>query len=43
MSKAHAETRTDYVEPVIETLRDEDLLETIGPAQAYTGNVPFSF
>ncbi len=32
-----------YRAPEIETLRDGDLLEEIGPAQAYTGNFPFGF
>jgi hypothetical protein len=33
----------EYRTPEIETLRDEDLLEGIGPAQAYTGSFPFGF
>lgn len=32
-----------YVEPSVETLSDRDILEEIGPAQAYTGTFPFSF
>jgi hypothetical protein len=32
-----------YQVPVIDSLRDEDLAENVGPAQAYTGSFPFSF
>ena len=32
-----------YVAPRIETLSDQDILEELGPAQAYTGTVPFQF
>ena len=32
-----------YVTPRIDSLRESDLLEQIGPAQAYTGNFPFGF
>lgn len=35
--------RTEYVRPTVETLSDQDILEEIGPAQAYTGTFPFSF
>lgn len=33
----------EYRTPEIETIRESDLLEAIGPAQAYTGNFPFGF
>jgi len=32
-----------YVAPRVETLSDQDILEELGPAQAYTGTVPFQF
>lgn len=32
-----------YVTPSITTLSEEEILEEIGPARAYTGTVPFSF
>lgn len=32
-----------YVTPAIETLSDQDILEEVGPAQAYTGALPFQF
>ncbi len=32
-----------YVKPCVETLSDQDILEEIGPAQAYSGALPFSF
>lgn len=32
-----------YVPPTISSLREEDVLEQVGPAQAYAGNLPFAF
>ena len=32
-----------YTSPTISSLREEEVLEQVGPAQAYTGNVPFGF
>ena len=32
-----------YVTPSIVTLSEEQILEEIGPARAYTGAMPFSF
>ena len=32
-----------YVKPTIETMSDRDILEELGPAQAYTGTLPFQF
>ena len=32
-----------YVKPEIETLTDRDILEELGPAQAYTQSFPFDF
>lgn len=36
-------TSPAYAVPEIQTLREEELLEMIGPAQAYSGNFPFGF
>lgn len=33
----------EYEAPTVESIRDEDLAENVGPAQAYTGTFPFSF
>jgi hypothetical protein len=35
--------RPDYAPPSIMTLREDEILDQVGPAQAYTGNVPFGF
>lgn len=32
--------RLTYVPPTIETISESELIETIGPAQAYTGQIP---
>ena len=32
-----------YVKPSFETLSEQEILEHLGPAQAYTGNLPFTF
>ena len=32
-----------YVTPSITTLSEEQILEEIGPARAYTGTMPFNF
>jgi len=37
------EAPVPYVKPSVETLSDQDILEEIGPAQAYSGALPFSF
>ncbi len=37
------QTRISYVAPAITTLSEEQILEELGPAKAYTGNLPFSF
>lgn len=34
---------TAYVTPTITTLSEEQILEEIGPARAYTGTMPFNF
>jgi len=43
MKNNQVEVKVPYVRPTIETLSDRDILEEIGPAQAYTGALPFSF
>lgn len=35
--------RVPYVTPSITTLSEEQILEEIGPARAYTGALPFNF
>ena len=37
------EDQPRYTAPTITSLREEDVLEQVGPAQAYAGNVPFGF
>lgn len=37
------EVRVPYVTPSITTLSEEQILEEIGPARAYTGTLPFNF
>lgn len=37
------EERVPYVTPSITTLSEEQILEEIGPARAYTGTLPFNF
>lgn len=32
-----------YVAPTITTLTEDEVLDEVGPAQAYTGNIPFGF
>lgn len=32
-----------YVQPAVETYGEDQILNEVGPAQAYTGNVPFGF
>jgi hypothetical protein len=43
MNKMEFDGPVPYVKPAIETLSDRDILEQLGPAQAYTGSLPFSF
>lgn len=43
MNNIENEGMVPYVKPAIETLSDREILEEIGPAQAYTGALPFSF
>ena len=43
MNNKQFEAPVAYVTPTIETLTDRDILEELGPAQAYTGTVPFQF
>jgi len=38
-----ADTRPEYAAPSISSLRESEVLEAVGPAQAYTGTLPFGF
>lgn len=38
-----ADNRPEYAPPSISTLRESEVLEEVGPAQAYTGTLPFGF
>ena len=38
-----ATEKPEYVAPTITTLTENDVLGEVGPAQAYTGNIPFAF
>jgi len=39
----HEDNRPEYAPPSISTLRESEVLEEVGPAQAYTGTLPFGF
>lgn len=39
----HETKHPEYLAPEVESLKEEDLLEQLGPAQAYSGNFPFGF
>jgi len=41
--KATSEVRPGYVAPTVTTLTEDQVFDEVGPAQAYTGNVPFGF
>lgn len=43
MKTIEMEPQVPYVKPAVETLSDQDILEEIGPAQAYSGAFPFNF
>ena len=43
MMVSESEEPLSYVAPEIKTMTEEELLERMGPAQAYTGTVPFGF
>jgi len=43
MKKTEFDARVPYVKPAVETLSDRQILEEIGPAQAYSGSFPFNF
>jgi hypothetical protein len=32
-----------YIEPSVKSVSEQELLESAGPAQAYSGNFPFGF
>jgi hypothetical protein len=38
-----ADMRPEYAPPMITTLREDEVLAEVGPAQAYTGTLPFGF
>lgn len=37
------EASVAYITPAVTTLSEEQILEEIGPAHAYTGALPFNF
>jgi len=43
MTRIDRTEKPEYTAPSIETLKESELMEEIGPAQAYTGNFPFGF
>lgn len=43
MKIVELDARMPYVKPAVETLSDREILEEIGPAQAYSGSFPFNF
>ncbi|HEY3176048.1 MAG TPA: hypothetical protein VGK94_09870 [Candidatus Polarisedimenticolia bacterium] len=43
MKKSEIDALVPYVKPMVETLSDREILEEIGPAQAYSGAFPFNF
>ena len=43
MKKTEFDAPVPYVKPAVETLSDREILEEIGPAQAYSGSFPFNF
>ncbi len=43
MKNSEIDALAPYVKPMVETLSDREILEEIGPAQAYSGAFPFNF
>lgn len=43
MNRTDGTDRVEYVAPEIRTVSESEILEAMGPAQAYTGTVPFGF
>ncbi len=43
MDRKDAMEKVAYVAPEIRTVSEAEILEMMGPAQAYTGTVPFGF
>lgn len=43
MTIPNESTRVEYTTPELRTVSEEEILEVMGPAQAYTGTVPFGF
>ena len=42
-NESMASERAEYMAPTITTLSENEVLDKVGPAQAYTGNLPFGF
>ena len=43
LSQENKSQRPAYVAPTVTTMNESELLDVVGPAQAYTGSVPFGF
>jgi hypothetical protein len=43
MERRDESTKVEYVTPEIRTVSESEILEAMGPAQAYTGTIPFGF
>lgn len=41
--KAPENVKISYVAPEVRSMSEAEMLELMGPAQAYTGSVPFGF
>lgn len=41
--KAPETSKISYVAPEVRSVSEAEMLELMGPAQAYTGSVPFGF
>ena len=42
-SQSHEARKPEYTVPEVRSIPESELLDQIGPAQAYTGNFPFGF
>jgi len=43
MMNPEGQEKPEYASPAISSFGESDLLDRVGPAQAYTGNFPFGF
>jgi hypothetical protein len=43
MSNPERTESISYVAPEVKSLTEAEILEVMGPAQAYTGTIPFGF